>query len=360
VYNASGTPKQKDGLVDKKLGRSLDISGFDAIVWGNLFESSAKIFTEVVMGCDIFDVNGSIIHTPLKNEYGEPINSDSPDGMGVVLIPKWMYNDYVLPIPVQNTDLYGKTRLGKDKKKFVKSFIYGNKPEKMPFLEPYTIPIDSGDELCLIAHFEFKNPISRKIDHEKISNDYLFQKLSGLDVFKLAKIGVFSEVKFSQVDKFRFDPIVLTDLCRTKSSHPCYFAMTKFLRLKDSAKSIQQYSNQCLNGLKFGQDYEIIDGPFMYYFGTGSGHEFEFVHNNFIAELKLDWFEHQIPTTLDEFNDLCTQLEDELLQSDHCPAFKIYHEVEEFSIKLIRKMPGFLDNFQPYCEEILERVRCQS
>jgi len=357
IYDISGTSSQQSKIVDKKLGRLPDIYGIDAIVWGNLFESSSKIVTEVIMGCTIYNVNGSIIHTGLTDDDGNFINSDSPDGLGVVAIPAKLYKDYITPIHISDTDLYGNSRFPKktqDRKKFITSFIYATGSGKK-ITEEYKIPSDSASEICMIAHFEFKSPISRKIEPEKISESYLFQKLSGLDVFKSAKVGIFSEVKFGIVYPFKFSPIKLTDVFRSGSEHPCYFAMTKYIVMLDGStyQQIMPYNGGDLRDKKATQDYKIIDGPFMYYLGG----EFEFRGNNFIAELDLIGYEYEKPNNVDDFNQLCDDINKKLSGSG--AKHYIYHEIQEFSIKIIRKMPGFLENFRDPCIATLDRIKCQ-
>lgn len=355
IHNATGTQKQVEGVINKKLGRSRDIYGCAPIVWGNLMESSSKIVTSVIMGCDIHNVNGSILNTKLVDDQGNPINSDSPDGMGVIILPANLYQSCIRPIHVQDTELYGKLRFSStksaDRKQFITSIIYGGGSGKKETNE-YQVPQDVQGEMCLIAHFEFKSPCTREIIPEYISNEYLYQKLSGLDVFDIAQVGVFSEVKFSTRNKFVFEPIRLTDLCRSNSTHPCYFAMTKYVVMNDE-KSIEviPYCAGYLSDKKITQDYEVVDGPFMYY--LGGTFVFQDV-DNFLVKLGI---KYDTPTTVEEFNYLCEKILYKLQGTN--TKYYIYHQVEEFSIKLIRKMPGFLENFKESCISVIQRVNCQ-
>lgn len=355
IHNTTGTEKQVEGVVNKKLGRSRDIYGCAPVVWGNLMESSSKIVTEIIMGCDIYNVNGSILNTKLVDDQGNPINSDSPDGMGVVILPTSLYESCIRPIPIEETELYGKLRFSStksaDRQRFVTSIIYGGGSGKRETNE-YHIPQDVQGEMCLIAHFEFKSPYTRDIIPDAISNEYLYQKLSGLDVFDIAQVGIFSEVKFSTRNKFVFEPIKLTDLCRSNSTHPCYFAMTKYIVMKDEISAeVTPYCAGYLAEKKITQDYDVVDGPFMYYLG---GNLVFRDNDDFLAKLDI---KYDIPTNLDEFNHLCEIILYKLRGTN--TKYYIYHQVEEFSIKLIRKMPGFLENFKDSCIAVIQRVNCQ-
>lgn len=353
IFDASGTETSKKKIIDRKRGLGPNLNGVPAIIWGNVMESSTQLVTETLLGCKVRNVNGSILCQTVLDDFGNPINSDSPDGLGVIQIPVEVYRE-MRPYSIDQLDIYGQTRFGRkssDRELLIFPYLSGIN-QLPPPEQGYSPPVEGcnlGDiELC--AHFEYKSPKSRKIEPGKISDEYLFQKLSGLDIFnRICQIGVFSEVRFSNVNYFSYDPITLYDH-HTKKDYPCYFALTKYIFVFGQSSPMMPYDDKCLQGKTVVQDYEVVDGPYMYNFGNG----FVFCDNEIRS--KLGDFQCDQPQNVEEFAGYCSELNTFLSQSKKVPNYYMFNQVDEFSIKLIRKVVGFVSNFRDHCIDILQQA----
>lgn len=356
LFPASGTKKQIQGIVERKLGISSNLNFIECIIWGSVFESSTKLVTEIVLGTKIYEVNGSIKHD-------NNINTCSPDGIGVIKLPKSLINK-IVPKNI-NSYMSGKEKRFKKNKKYAiipaitASYDDPIELDKIEYL-PHGLNNVYGQDL--IALFEFKSPHSRKIDHDDIKEDYLFQVLGGINILSFTTIGVFAEISFCEVDKFAKNFITLYDNYYDGKDYPFYFGACKYIKIinkqkLEEFKDINQmvyYDWNYLKGMTISQDYEVFDGPFLYNFGKK--YYFSYEQSEFFG---LELSDFGFPTNIAEFNEYYQKLNKHLdMQNyENRPHLFTFYEAQDFSIKYIPKVNGFINKFYSYCKDILDKVR---
>lgn len=348
LYNVSGTANQVQTLLNRKRGMSVDLSRHRAVIWGNLFESSSKLVTEIILDTTIYNVNGSIKHTNI-------INSCSPDGIGIIKIPVRIWHK-LMPANVQHFIKKGK-RFSIDAKLLIKPAIIGGYDSWSEGVwQPPTITQDNHLEMLeILALFEFKSPFSRVMEHTKIKPDYLFQVLGGTEIISCTKIGAFVEVWFSECQLFRESFIPIAD--KYRSTGRIYFGACKYINITGMGTSaLLLYVPEILYGLKPVQDYQVLDGPYMYNFGDKyvfHNEEFQESYNK-LYNTELPEFER--PTNLDEFNIYMAKLNNWISGQTSKPALYTFYQLDQISIKYIPKLEGFIKCLEPYCQSLLSRV----
>ena len=362
LQEATGTEKQKEKIIERKLGLAQDVSHIKAIMWGNVVEQTTLRVTSLLLGQNIYNINGSIVNKKTKDANGRPINSDSPDGLGGVLIPTSIWH-MAQPIDVRQLSIFGNTRFSRSAKKeeykmIVTSLLSGESEyfdteEELLTFPPYVVPTVNDQELELVAHYEFKSPVSRTLKKGEMSDNYLFQKLSGLDTIDICNVGIFSEIRFDVVYRFSGIRVIVEDHCRTKQKHAVYFAMTLYTKLKPPRTSDQRarpYSPiedyNPLEGLSSSTDFDVLCGPFMYDVGSGM----TFCNNNFQETFGYA-MPFEPPKTIPEFNKCCETFRDTADLHTYS-----YLEVHSLEINLVRKVIGFVTNLQGPCVELLKEV----
>lgn len=201
LRKAVNTLNNKALIVKTKIDiENNNLDHVDAIVWGKIFENSVKRVTEIILNCDINDAPGSIKNT---NKYV----TCSPDGLGVLPIKAKIAKKMIKGINV--------SELGISRGEFLFSTIIdqSSATEIIKMNSEIEKTIDKGYTIVdflpkMYALFEFKAPITRKLERNKIPPEYIYQVLGGLNVINFCSMGVFSECKFKlcKPDQFGFNP----------------------------------------------------------------------------------------------------------------------------------------------------------
>lgn len=375
LRDATGTENQREKIIKRKLGLGTDINRMKAIVWGTVLEPLTSLVTSILLGHKIFNINGSIPCDRYIDKNGKPTNSDSPDGLGVVMIPTSFYNR-VMPVYVEQLSIYGKASFDRKTKKeevgkIITPILFG-KAIAIDICEEHELPenvttyippvmTEGADEIELIAHYEFKSPVSRNIELGKMSDAYLFQKLSGTDIIPCCNVGVFSEIRFETTYKFQNIPVVLIDSYRTFQTHYVYFAMTLYTRLlvpHGPTTRIVYYSPMDdygpLSEYTPVEDFEMLCGPYMYNFGDG----YVFCNEGFESTFGFPEPDIKKPTNLEEFNQYCDSMNSYILTQDELLRVQTHtkFEVAQVGINTVRKVMDFVKNLHPLCVDLLEEV----
>lgn len=354
LNKATGTAKSRQSIIDRKLGLSSTPPRIVPIVWGNDMEPMTKLFVEVLLGFKIYTVNGSIINRKYVDENGKPTNSDSPDGLGIIVVPVEFCEFKVMPTSVDHLGIRGCTNFGAGKvkraivDKIFSPILFGSGPpigECIPYA-PIKYEDDNKNIVELIAHHEFKSPITRNLEKGKISDEYLFQKLAGIEMIEITQTGMFSEAKFDVVEKFSYRPVMMTDEYRTFKNHSIYFAAILFYREEgfgqDQEIKLHNPKDSCLACL----DYTTYPGPYMYNFDG------QFVFN-------ANKFAKGNPSNPEEFTEYAKKLVGDLAGKPGQPHYYALVQIRQFSVNIVRKVNGFMENLHPHCIELLQEVEKQ-
>lgn len=153
--------EDKDSTRMKVLRSKLNLDQFDGNIitrWGKMFEPVINQYTEIVFGTSLVET-GSV--PGLRDSVGFPIQSYSPDGLGIVAIDK--FREVMCDTPE-----YTKTEE-------YKQFVYDRKES--------------------IALFEFKCPWMR-IPDGTVPKKYLSQPKMGMSSLSIPDVGIFGDAMF--------------------------------------------------------------------------------------------------------------------------------------------------------------------
>jgi hypothetical protein len=173
-----GEDKHKNpaGLMRSKLG----IEKFDGNIhtnWGKMFEEVLRQWTETIFHTELYET-GSV--PGLRNEYGMPVQSYSPDGVGMVK----------------------RERLAK---------VLEHENIKYTQTDEYQNLISSEDPECIVL-YEFKCPLMRKPDGS-VPPQYRAQPRLGMPTLGIPEFAIFGDATFRKccAEDFNFEPKY--DLC---------------------------------------------------------------------------------------------------------------------------------------------------
>jgi len=174
IHLSQGTLNQVKTLIKNKTGCGVPLNYLSSINWGNHYEDDTRRFTEQMFNCKIYTPSGSI---PSNNN-----RSCSPDGLGIVIVPKEFCKEIYNPKHIQ---LYDHSKIQNN-----------NTIINLETFQKYYIHHHTNNEYKpLICLFEFKSPWSRQLSN-KVKPEYTKQVLGGLDIIGITSLGIFSECVF--------------------------------------------------------------------------------------------------------------------------------------------------------------------
>lgn len=343
IYKATRTGKTREKFIHDKIVGT-DYSNIIAVIWGNVFESSTKLVTELILNTKIFNINGSIAHP-------NGVVTCSPDGLGIVRIPKPLIKK------LMRQDINGKysVRRGSyafDSKQIMQPAILvdGIIPSKNNWKPTSMTSENYQNEIELVALYEFKSRHSRELNHNYIQPEYLFQVLGGIDVIRASTIGVYSESWFSTRSPLRDENISINDEHRELESS-IYFGACKYIRLNNTITvTMQELDLDDLKGKKIIKDYEIIDGPYFFKYGN----KVIFSENGIRETFDID---EPHPTTVNELNTYFRNFNAKLDKLPNKPNYYAVYQLDKMSIRYISALKGFISLLEPLCKEVLEQVK---
>ncbi len=340
LYDAVGTEVKKRKVVDTKLGKGPNLSYIIPVIWGNVFESSTRLVSELFLGTKIFTLNGSIKH---KNN----VVTCSPDGIGIVRLPL----DAAIRLTTKNIEDYYT----------VKKDIFRFKSDKLiesaitvefgkSSLNNWSPPTSDSD-VEFVALYEFKSRRGKPITHDKIQPDHLYQVLGGIEVMNVVyNVGVYVESEFDTGD---FNPIgvVVNDNHRQQRGN-AYFGSCKYVTLTDRMNIVMQKLDlNELKGKRITEDYTVIDGPYIFSYGD----KVIFDDNGFF-ELYPELKSIPKPTEVIMLNVYFKQINDLLDRLPNKPTFYETYQLKQLSIKYVSGLKGFVDLLESRCKEVLKTV----
>lgn len=345
LYDACSTPKMRQNLVQRKINSTGNLNHLRPIIWGNVFESSARLVASLIFNTTIHEFNGGIKH---KNG----VNTCSPDGVGLIRLPLSM----VSRIFNRHVSQYAKYKYSGDTEIFrlnsVECIIPGPRMRHAVAVDnswqpPVMTAANYCDEMELVALFEFKCPFSKEPQHTKIHEPYLFQVLGGTEIMHVSLIGLLFECWFSEVCAFsRLTDRIIEDPQRQADAN-VYFAGLKFIDIRDvKCITMTSFELEYVKGKKFSEEYICIDGPYIFACGDK-------VH--FYADEMPD----NPPQSIEEFNIYCDNLLDAMQQNDEKPNHYLKFELDQFTTKYVPRLEGFIDCVKPYCDDIIKCVQEQ-
>jgi hypothetical protein len=341
LYNGCGTPTMKRNLANSKMGKGPDMSHIISIIHGNVYESSTKKVTELVLGTKIFNVSGSIRHP-------NGIISCSPDGLGVVKLPVKVAMRLINK-KSKDTLFYKNNRIKVDSKKLFEPAILVDDSIINNF--DWQPPSDDGTDVKLIALYEFKSRCQKELQFNEIEPGHLYQVLGGIGVMKVAyNVGVYSESWFD-IGAFTNDKVVITDVHR-RQQNAIYFGSCKYVKLVDETPiTMVDLNLYTLKGKKVTQDYIVIDGPYLFQCGD----VITFDDNGFF-ELYPETACVPPPTCLDMLNVYYEQVNNILQNSRNKPSMFATYKLNKMSIKYVGGLTDFINHVEPYCKEVLDSI----
>jgi len=341
LYNACGTPKMKQNLANIKLGKGSDLSHIISIVHGNVYESSTKKVTELILGTKIYSVNGSVKHP-------NGVVSCSPDGLGVVKLP---HNVAFKLIGKKSRDVikYKNDRFKINSKKMIEPAILVD--DNIQHINNWKPASDDSNDAKLIALYEFKSRYNKELHFDDIEPGHLYQVLGGISVMKVAyNVGVYAESWFD-IGAFTDRPVVITDVHR-KQQGKVYFGSCKYVRLvNETPITMTDLNLYTLKGKKVTLDYSIIDGPCIFKYGD----ELVFDDNGFF-DIYPEVSKVPPPTNIEMFNAYYEQVNDILQTLTNKPSMFTTYQLCRMSIKYVGGLHDFMEIVEPHCKEVLDNL----
>lgn len=340
LYNACGSQIEKQKLINSKNGDGFNISNLIPVIHGNVYESSTRLVTELVLGTKIYTMSGSIKHP-------NGVVSCSPDGIGVVKLPF----DIAINLTTKDIDnhySYKNDRLKINQKGLVEPAI---RVENFQTTGPWQPPPDDDKDVKLVALYEFKSRYSKEMNHKSIQQDHLYQVLGGIEVMSVSyNVGVYSESWFDTGLKYT-KPLAIYDHHRGTTGN-IYFGSCKYIKLLNQITiTMVELNLYSLRNKRVTVDYEILDGPYCFAYAD----KFVF-HDNDFFELYPE-VKHVPPPTCVEMMDVYFDQVNAILgKLENKPSMYTTYRLDQLSIKYVAGLKGFIDLVEPYCREILEQV----
>lgn len=339
LYDGCGTPSMKKKLVKNKTGKGTDLSHIVSVIHGNVYESSTKKITELLLDTRIYTVNGSVKHP-------NGVISCSPDGLGVVKLPADVAYRLVTK-KSSNSVTIKNDRLKIDSKKLFEPAILVD--EGIQYNNNWQLPSD--DDVKLIALYEFKSRHKKELHFNDIEPGHLYQVLGGIGVMRVTyNIGVYAESWFD-IGAFTNEPVLVTDVHRNTQGK-IYFGSCKYVRLlHEKPITMTDLNLYTLLGKKVTQDYSIIDGPYIFQYGD----KFIFDGTEFF-QLYPETSTVPHPTNIEMCNVYFEQVNEILQTLSNKPSMFATYKLCKMSIKYVGGLTDFIQRVEPYCKEVLDSI----
>lgn len=358
LCNASNTKITKINIIKGKLGLVNSISNTIPIIWGNTFEDTTKLFTEVFMKCSILEVPGSIKRENYKITC-------SPDGLGVIEIPLRYYLNIIKKTVISDLP----------KKAGIPQF-----ETMVDFELPQFVVEQRNDflKLSIFALFEFKSPISRTLCRS-IPKEYVHQVLGGLGLLKEIDLGVYSECRFAccNFEQFGFNDGYLNLKNNDLATDEFAFCMPKligckfFIMLPHAKEYFTEYPIPRVTYINTESDYRAFSSRLVYRLDfvifdiafSADSQDLPFLKQRFLeclpSQFDLDKYEKLYSHISQNPNqETIKMLTDEILKDDQEMVFAIQlWKLMDSQICFLRKVEDFLEYHRENVNDILQSSR---
>lgn len=204
LFSATSTKSSKITLIKRKLDVNKQQGKIIPLVWGHLYEPTTKLYTEILLDCEIHEAPASV-----RNVKDGGITSCSPDGIGEIVVNfnvfKRIYSKQFsikdIPKSRGNYVFNGLINFAEPLEFYKRNNFINNDFANSEFVRKFRLT-----HFPTIALFEFKSPYSRNLE-KKIKQEYIYQVLGGLNIIEICDVGVYSECRFMvcNIEQFRFD-----------------------------------------------------------------------------------------------------------------------------------------------------------
>jgi hypothetical protein len=342
ILSKTGVNKLRDNLPD--------------LMWGHAFECTTKSFTEIFFCSTVIECCGSIPHDKYRV-------SCSPDGIGYAKIPRRMLKNLTVEVP------YSKLK------------IVRNNPDFTPVIEFYDfdtlyeeLKSSSVDMPILPVLFEFKSPASRRLN-DKVPSEYICQVQGGLEVMKIASLGIYTECRFVNCthDEFGFNDKYRNfrgklDDCEFMGVIPKMIGVKFFIMKPHAMKYFEEeemIGNTFITSsadyrfgdiVSFGEDYYTFDLIFVNDPIINAKMFLEFVE--VLRDLKYDIDEN---TLLKLYSDVLItpssimKIVEIVTENKFIFGTQLW-KLMDFRAAYIKRVTGFLDKFNDDIEDVLGAI----
>jgi len=350
LYNSINTTNSRKNILKNKLNLNPRLNNA-AIRHGMIFEDTTMHVCEITYNCKVVEMPGSILS---RNK----VNSCSPDGIGIINVDLDIACK-IRNIIMKNESPYNITNKNDWKKKNIHKSISDK--------------IGKDQPISVIALFEFKSPYSRILSN-RISHNYKFQVLGGMDVLQYTNIGIFfeSDIKACLEEHHWFDrrhyvknfEMVNAWEPGTSASYPndptiigykYYFARPENSQYTLCTGSIRHYNvlyPEHPTFFRYGFEFYAIDGPYF------------ILKDNKVSFIDKSGFDKLIPNYESLFPAEFTQKSiqqfhmdlGEKLINHLCFAYTPWKVMESNGCYYYR-VPEFCNNWLPETTELIEQIR---